>query len=146
MFLSSKILIHIYAILVMALLISACKERSEIMSSYVATPDHPATAPSGRCVLEVIRIDSNRPNLLTFQILNQNKKVIYRAPERFDERHTTFFLWDNDDRVWVYSGDIGTFFWEQDVATGEWKKYVYSQSNVEAPPFLKEIRPRWHKQ
>ncbi len=116
------------------------------MPKEVATLDQPATAPSGNYVLKVIKVDDDLPHLLTFQLLDRNDKVIFEAIDRFDESHTTFFLWDNDDRVWVYSGDVGTFFWERNASTGIWQKYTYAQSDVAAPLFLKDVRPRWHQQ
>ncbi len=58
-------------------------------------------------------------------------------------RHIAYFLWDNADRVWGYSGDTGTSFRKQ--KGGEWKKYCYVDKDVAAPLFPEEKWPRRHK-
>ena len=65
-------------------------------------------------------------------------ETVYAAPERFATRHTTYFLWGPEDRVWVYSGDVGTFFWERNADTGAWEKHVYAEEDVPLPEFLQE--------
>lgn len=122
----------------------SCERRSDnTMPKEVATQHHDAISPSGDYVLTVLEHDGESQS---FQILDYNTHaVIYTAPEKYQMRDLTYFLWDADDRVWVYSGDLGTFFWEYD-GIRQWKMYVYAQSNVSAPPFLKETRPRWHTQ
>lgn len=52
-------------------------------------------------------------------------------------------MWDKDDRVWVYSGDIGTFFLEQNPETKKWEQYSYSESNATAPDFLQKVKPTY---
>lgn len=110
----------------------------------VATLDRPAASPSGDYLLAVVSEDEGGIHYQRFQILDPDGEVLYTSSERFDQRHTTYFLWDQD-RVWVYSGDVGTFFWEQN-AEGDWVKHVYAQSDLPAPDFLKEMRPDWHQQ
>jgi hypothetical protein len=39
-------------------------------------------------------------------------------------------LWVVDDRVWVYSGDLGTFFWENEPDTKEWQQHVYKRLHL----------------
>ncbi|HYF61671.1 MAG TPA: hypothetical protein VD886_02590, partial [Herpetosiphonaceae bacterium] len=79
----------------------------------------------------------------SFQILDSAQAVVFAAAEEFSLRDTTYFLWDAADRVWVYSGDVGTFFWERG-ADGAWNKSVYATSSVPAPQFLKDTRPKYH--
>ncbi len=85
----------------------------------------------------------SKPVALLFEIRTKNGELVFRSTDLFYARHITYFLWDNADRVWVYSGDVGTFFWEQ--KGGRWKKYCYVDEEVAAPLFLKEKRPRRHK-
>ncbi len=113
------------------------------MPKEVATVEHPAFSPSGKYVLYVVANDKSKSIMLSFEIRSKNGDPVFRSTEMFDDRHMTYFLWDDSDRVWVYSGDIGTFFWEQDGS--EWKKYIYVNSDVSAPSFLKEKRPCRHK-
>jgi hypothetical protein len=115
------------------------------MPAEVATLDKPAVSPSGKFILIVLTQNANGNDTQSFQILGQDKTVLYISTEQFTARDTNFFLWDNQDRVWVYSGDLGTFFWENQDEAHTWKKYVYAENNVPAPAFLKEVRPRWHQ-
>ncbi|MEQ9000022.1 MAG: hypothetical protein RID53_26350 [Coleofasciculus sp. B1-GNL1-01] len=80
-----------------------------------------------------------------FKILDQEQNALYTLSEQFDIRHTTYFLWVVDDRVWVYSGDLGTFFWENEPDKKKWQRHVYARSDVPAPSYLKEQRPRLHQ-
>ncbi len=109
----------------------------------VAAIGHPASSPSGKYILHIMTAGDSKPVALLFEIRAENGELVFRSDEVFYARHTTYFLWDNADRVWVYSGDTGTFFWEQ--KGGEWKKYCYVDEDVAAPLFLKEKRPRQHK-
>jgi hypothetical protein len=124
----------------------ACQERNSIeMPSEVATLEKPANSPSEKYVLVVKTQEINGNKMQSFQILDKNHTVVYTSSDNFLTRDVNFFLWDSDDRVWVYSGDLGTFYWENQGTPTLWKKYVYAENNVSAPPFLKEVRPRWHQ-
>ncbi len=111
----------------------------------VATEERPAASLSGRYVLVVVTEWKGSVPLQGFQVLDRDGRVVFSPGERFDARHTTYFLWDEMDRVWVYSGDEGTLFWEYDQGTATWERRVYSGSGVPAPGFLKRVRPRWHR-
>ncbi len=112
------------------------------ISSEVAAIEHPASSPSGKYILHVMAARNSKPVALFFEIRAKNGELVFRSTDLFYAHHMTYFLWDNADRVWVYSGDVGTFFWEQ--KGGEWKKYSYVDEDVAAPLFLKEKRPRRH--
>ena len=111
----------------------------------VATQDTPAVSPSGKYILAIVPGKLNGFDTQSFQILDPERALLYASPDQFMSRDVTYFLWDSEDRVWVYSGDRGTFFWENVGAVGEWSKSVYAQSEVPAPAFLKRVRPRWHQ-
>jgi len=113
-------------------------------SSRVATLEREASSPSGRFRLRVVVPDGSKPTLHSFEVLDRVGNPVFAASQLFDDRSMTYWLWDDEDRVWVYSGDLGTFFWQQ-VAGGDWRQYSYAQENVSAPPFLKAKRPRWHR-
>ncbi len=128
---------------VMSLLfLSCCKENMN--SNQLATPEHPQISPSGKYLLQVINSFESGLNCEKFQILEITKqhRIIFKSKDCFRTRDTLFFLWDNDDRVWVYSGDVGTFFWVDE--DGQWVKHTYVQENVSAPDFLKRTRPEDH--
>lgn len=126
--------------IVVTLLITSCGAKTP---KEVATTDTPAVSPSGKYILMIIENQESNINFQSFQILNPDGEVIFSSPDKFSIRHTTYFLWDQDDRVWVYSGDIGTFFWENDGVT--WRKNIYVENDVPAPQFLKNMRPEQHK-
>ncbi len=104
--------------------------------------DRSALSPSGVYRLHVLASEGGRSQF--FQITDDEGRLLFTSLDSYDTRHRTYFLWDAEDRVWVYSGDVGTFFWEADSETGEWEQYTYVEAEVEAPPFLQELRSRWH--
>ena len=107
-----------------------------------ATADGPAVpSPSGRYALQVVRTE---PERLDFEVLDAGGEALFRSDERFDDRSRTMFLWDADERVWAYSGDVGTFFWERGATPDVWRRHVYADSDVPAPPTLREARPGQH--
>ena len=126
------------------ILFASVQSADEQTSKHLATLEKPATSPSGLYELAVTIPDKNDKLMYSFQISDQSKKVIFTPELTFSIRSTTYWLWDENDRVWVYSGDIGTYFWEKN-DNGTWTKNSYRKSNVTAPKFLKETRPRWHK-
>jgi|GEM_PF-922437 len=101
-------------------------------------------SPSGRYSLQVVRPDAEHPERLDVEILAGDGEVLFRSGERFDDRSVTMFLWDDDERAWVYSGDVGTFYWERGATPDLWQRHVYAESDVPAPPELREARPGQH--
>lgn len=120
--------------------VAGCGRRSD--EAYLARHNHPAKSPSGKYLLRIQSGDDGRARFQTLEIEDTRSRQIFQDPERFYTRHTTFFLWDDSDRVWVYSGDIGTFFWTP-LTNNLWIKQAYRESNVSAPPFLKRKRPEF---
>ncbi len=111
----------------------------------VATEERPAPSPSNRYVLKIITEWEGTIPLQGFQVMDANGHLIFSPQKRFDARHMTYFLWDTEDRIWVYSGDEGTFFWEYDPNKATWEKRPYTDGKVPAPEFLKQVRPKWHR-
>lgn len=108
----------------------------------MATADGPGVpSPSGRYALRVV---STEPAQLGFEVLDAEGDALFTSDERSDDRSTTMFLWEADDRVWVYSGDVGTFFWERGATPDVWRRQMYADSDVPAPPALREARPDQH--
>ena len=58
-------------------------------------------------------------------------------------RDSNFVSWaDTSDILWVYSGDVGTFFWVYE--NGAWVKNDYKDGmRKEVPLALKEARPKY---
>ena len=136
----------LFSFILFCLLFTHCY--STEICDFCATKSSPAISPSGQYILELILGYDGKAYYNQFQIkTNDSKKdkILFVAEERFYTRHTLFFLWDNEDRVWVYSGDVGTFFWTRK-SDNVWVKSVYNdEGNVSAPEFLKKVRPRYHK-
>lgn len=66
--------------------------------------------------------------------------IVYRCDRLFSVFHTVLFTWDGRDRVWVYSGDVGTFIWELG-GEGEW---VYRERDGEPwPEYLRRRVPKF---
>jgi len=81
----------------------------------------PLKSPSGKYVLTVpIERSKERRDLLGFgspyrhvTISDPNGNVLYRDPEEyFPEWFGTYWVWDEEDRVWLYGSDTGTFYYE----------------------------------
>ena len=113
-------------------------------TNFIALESQPATSPSGRFILSIVARDSERPYELDFTITDTRGELLYSSDKTFNNRSVTIFLWDDEDRVWVYSGDIGTYIWQQGDTETEWQSEAYAHSNVPAPDYLKEIRPKYH--
>jgi hypothetical protein len=109
----------------------------------VATLRKPAMSPSGKYQLVIHEDRDSEATFQYFEILDTSGILQYSGTDRFFIRHTTVFLWGPSDRVWVYSGDVGTFYWEL-IDGGSWERSVYNKSGPQAPEYLKTIRPRFH--
>lgn len=70
---------------------------------------------------------------------------IFRTQEQFRIRDTLLVTWDDDLlRFWVYSGDVGTFYWDLDDDSKIWTMYRYADhKDAQVPIALKEARPRY---
>lgn len=132
---------------ILANFLASCGQRDVEMEypPEVALVGHPANSLSNLYVLRVIEVEMEGGLYQSFQIYGADSELLYEAEERFSAQSANFFLWDASDRVWVYSGDLGTFFWEYDDSSQQWTKFTYADSEAPAPDFLKSIRPRWHQ-
>jgi hypothetical protein len=97
-------------------------------------------SPSGNYKLTLlVEKDDNNREYYYFTISSYNNDILYTSDEKYYKRHTLFLLWeDNEDIVWCYSGDIGTFYWIYE--NGFWEKH-YNNPDVEVPEILKKLRP-----
>jgi len=114
----------------------------------------PLTSPSGKYILTVpIERSKERRGWLGFgspyrhiTISDPNGNVLYRDPEEdFPGWFGTYWIWDEEDRVWIYGSDNGTFFYE--CVDGIWKRYEWGYSKkgkgekeIEPP---KSLYPRY---
>lgn len=108
----------------------------------IASPGRPAVSPSGAYTLVVREIGAG--NGCTFEIHaggDASGPIVHYYDGAFSTNHQLWFLWDQMDRVWVYSGDVGTYFWER-AEDGQWREFTYVESDVPAPAQLRKWRPK----
>jgi hypothetical protein len=89
----------------------------------------PLTSPSGKYVLTVpIERSRKRGGLLDFgspyrhvTISDPDGNVLYRDPkDDFPGWFGAYWIWDEQDRVWLFGSDSGTVFYE--CVDGEWAR------------------------
>ena len=111
----------------------------------LATTDKPLVSPSGKYQLEIAGGNNGLVHFERFYISRIRGKgiepeVIYASTDTFRTRDTLFFLWDKVDRVWVYSGDAGVFYWTK-ATDNRWEKHIYKNEPIPAPELLKKLKP-----
>jgi hypothetical protein len=111
---------------------------------YEAKPGYPAASPSGKYRLVVSTGYNGECEFAQFQITTNSKfpRVLYSSADHFRRRDRTYFFWDPQDRAWVYSGDVGTYYWVRGSGS-TWQKHHYSRDDyktgrVPAPDFLRK--------
>lgn len=153
-----KIIYILIAVLLFSLVgfsmiyLASQNDRSQITCKSCASLNSPSF--SGKYMLEVKEIKEDSQNYNYFQIRDNtisydpksdpSGNIIFVSDEKFRVRDALYFLWDDEGRVWVYSGDLGTFFWVKE-ADEDWHKYRYADEAIQAPYFLKEVRPQYHQ-
>lgn len=125
--------------LIFIILLTGCYEQSNTMNK-LATVSKSQISPSGKYLLSVLE-GYKEVRCHQFEIKEQDTgKVIFRSNDCFRIRDKNFFLWDDgQDIVWVYSGDLGIFYWTKNTSV-QWIKYVYVYGEDKgAPKLLKEL-------
>lgn len=122
---------------------------SNINMSELASTTNPVVSPSGKYQLNVkeVFLEGCRQRRFYISAVSEGKKAaknIFISKDTFRTRDSLFFTWGKRDSVWVYSGDLGAFFWECD-NEGNWSKHVYeiNQDSYSAPDILKKLRPKY---
>lgn len=109
-----------------------------------ATVDSPFQSPSGSYTLQVHEEPGDGAPNQFFTISDASGSVVYTAAERFSQRHRTYFVWGDNDTVWVYSGDVGTYVWQPTADPAVWTSQSYRESGLPAPQVLKDLRPNYY--
>ena len=107
--------------LILVLMLASPLIRTDRTSRRKPNQRQPLTSPSGKYVLTV-PIERSRTGRgpLGFgspywyvTISDQNGNVLYRDSEHdFPGWFGTYWVWDEQDRVWLFGSDSGTFFYE----------------------------------
>jgi hypothetical protein len=132
----------IVGLLAMPLLNLGCADRPA--DRYQALLNYPATSPSGKYRLVVMKGFDGAIHFAKFDVVSEEypQQALFSCKKHFRTWDTTFFCWDAEDRVWVYSGDIGTFYWERG-KNDIWEEHTFSEGTVPPPAFLKKMRPHY---
>lgn len=129
--------LSVYVVLVIVVGIqfqSGCKRNAKPSSlSSITSNDGRYT------VLPSINHDKNDRSkflLIEFDIMTADGSIVCRKQTGASSRMRWEFAWDRDNRLWMYSGDIGTYCWEVQTS-GEWMKMFFSEMakrGVKPPP------------
>ena len=124
----------IVCVLFIVMLFSGCGN-SKVTYFY----DDPIISPSGKYMLEILNGYNGIVHYKRFNISSlenkTNPQVIYCSTDTYRTNDKLYFVWDDaEDIVWVYSADMGTFYWSQD-SDNNWHKY--NKGNKDYPNTLK---------
>jgi len=116
--------------------------------SNLATETNDVVSPSGQYKLQIKTTEEDGIKFNFFVIakmeISEDKyNVVFESNDKFRVRDRLYFLWGNDDSVWVYSGDLGTFYWTK-ASNDTWIKHSYSDNkDVPVPDLLKQLKPNY---
>ena len=137
------------------LAVSACAddgdgEMSRAGSSQLAEPGQPVRSPSGQHTLEIVEgeygAEEGGGSFWRVRIRDGSDEVVLDSDKRFSARFVTLALWgEREDRAWLYSSDVGTYYFEVD-DLGSWSGHSYGPEGVSrnepaVPPELVKRAP-----
>ena len=79
---------------------------------------------SGRYVLSILFEEDDQGRWIRFQVRERGGKVAFVSPTRWAARHFTEYAFDDADRIWFCSSDVGTSVWVH-VEDNEWEEMQY---------------------
>ena len=122
---------------------SAPYSESSISASFLV-PGSELTSPSGRYTISLREETKEDFSYYSISLYSYQQPAPIQLPEStFRARDTLFVLWDDTkDRVWAYSGDIGTYFWDY-TDDGTWERYSWQGTGETPPQALKDARPAY---
>jgi hypothetical protein len=125
-------------LLVVACSWTGCKSAGSEPFAHVSQP---RLSPSKRYRLVIFEEHDGQAQVHGFRIEDPSGQVLFSPPRRWATRHRVLFLWDEAERVWVYSSDVGTLLWQAQSDT-QWQEQAYRESGLAPPPALRELLPR----
>jgi hypothetical protein len=110
----------------------------------LASINYPLRSYSGKYEATIEEFDDAGVNSYKLYICDADYDIKYEADMIFRARDKNYILWaDDEDILWVYSGDVGTFFWIKDDVS--WVKKSYADNgDARVPKALKEARPKYY--
>ena len=114
-------LIVVVAIMLFAISMAGCREnagtgrdphpnRSHEENGAFATPENPVVSPSGDFVMAIEAgfNDNVYDNHFVVYLADIDDDPLFVSDKNYRTRDRLYFVWDEHDNIWVYSGDIGT--------------------------------------
>lgn len=105
--------------------------RRETVRPYMQSP---LQSPSGKYIARVMEVKETRDGFEQFWKLylsNASGTVEYTDTEGFPAYWDVYWIWDVNDRFWLYNSDEGTqWIWERQ--DGMWVKQRYDQNKKDA--------------
>lgn len=96
-------------------------------------PQEPMVSPSGRYQLVQVLETQEGSRWFRFRVEDRQQREVYVSTEHWAARHRTEFYWDAQDRVWVYSGDVGISAWAPG-PEGTWHALGDAERQALTPP------------
>ena len=133
-------------VIIVCLILTGCfysnDTKYEIENELLATPDTPQVSFDNKYELKVQAVFEDEVRHYRFLVYGNNGILIYKCEDIFRTRDTLYIAWDKDNRVWVYSGDLGVFVWGED-DIGKWVKKTYADKNPISgvPEVFRDLRP-----
>lgn len=98
-------------------------------------------SPSGEYSLSLERFELNDVTSYRIAVTALDGQTIY-SDELFRARDTLLVLWDDAiDRIWAYSGDVGTYYWDIYNKSLVCHTYADSKDVVVVPYALSSAKP-----
>ncbi len=148
-----KFTFFLFALLTMIiLLLLGCSpgqkgsEENEMINDNLVAENHNVLSPSGKFSLEMAISQSDNVKGFSFIVRGASSTIeIFRSDDFFRLRDTNYLFWGDNDTIWVYSSDLGTFYWENTADT--WTKKTYSENGerVIVPEILRKLKPQYFK-
>lgn len=146
-----KLLTYITILITLFILVvcnnTGSKKVEAIDLKSIATIKNSVVSDTGNYELKVFEvvIEGTKHNKFTISKLTNDaleSELLFTSIDAFRTSDNLYFMWDSEDRVWVYSGDVGTYFWEH-TGDNEWKKFAYVDNrNIPVPELLKKLKPK----
>ena len=115
-----------------------------MLESQIVTEDNIVVSPTGLYILEMTVRNIDNVSSFSFCIKNvSDDSEVFVCNDYYRLRDITYLLWGENDTVWIYSGDLGTFYWEKDSEIWQKKTYAENIGNIEVPQALKELKPKY---
>jgi hypothetical protein len=112
-------------------------DRGQMACGVCAEPGRPRSSASGRYLLAVDVAGGAFDRYALISVVDTTasyatpEQARMRLPGRYTTRHRTHVMWDREERVWVYSGDVGTYVYTG--AGGSWERRAAVDTDL-CPP------------